>query len=180
MHYFRRINGVRPRRQFKKKSVLACLACAKGLAGPVRPPRNSLAGLVRLNRCVQGVRPGAVRQDNDSANDARLGQTVEATCPDQPDPCGAALFGENDTRSRRSLKKNACGDWHGRREGSGWSGQAASKLPRGPRTAESLRAGRVGGEGRQATIPPTIPGSVRQSRQPARTSQTLRGAARWY
>jgi hypothetical protein len=34
------------------------------------------------------------------------------------------------------------------REGAGWSGQAASKLPRRPRTAESLRAGREGGEGR--------------------------------
>ena len=32
------------------------LACEVGRVGPGRPPRNSLAGLVRLNRCVQDER----------------------------------------------------------------------------------------------------------------------------
>ena len=43
----------------------------------------------------------------------------------------------------------------------------ASKLPRGPRKAESLRAERKCGARRAATIPPTMPVSVRQSRRSA-------------
>jgi len=62
--------------------------------------------------------------------------------------------------------------------GVGWSGLAASKLLRGPRTAESLRAGRKIGVARAATIQPTMPGSVRQSRRPVRTNPPRHGTAR--
>ncbi|SFK38922.1 hypothetical protein SAMN04488082_12243 [Desulfomicrobium apsheronum] len=39
-----------------KKTCFLGLAGEAGLVGPVRPLRNSLAGLVRRNRCVQGVK----------------------------------------------------------------------------------------------------------------------------
>ncbi len=99
---------------------MVCLA-RRVRVGPGRPLRNSLAGLVRPNRCVQDVN---------------------------------GLLGE---------------------AGAGWSGQAASKLPRGPRKAESLRAGCERCAVRVATIPPTMPGSVKQSNRPARTNPPLHG-----
>ena len=63
--------------------------------------------------------------------------------------------------------------WPGWSGGAGRSGRIASELPRGPRTAESLHVGRSGGAVRPATIPPTMPGSVRQPMRTVRTSPPL-------
>jgi hypothetical protein len=40
---------------FRKRHFFAIVWSGRELVGPVRPLRNSLAGLVGLNRCVQGV-----------------------------------------------------------------------------------------------------------------------------
>ena len=162
-------------------------------ACPGWPPRNSLAGLVRLNRCVQGERekrrvrqrfrqrclarsdsrghqPGHAR----TAAELRGAKVAEERCVSNATfPC------TNPSTSLWVIPAQAgiqdfC--WFGA-GGSGMSWLAASKLPRGPRTAESLRAGRKGEAARQATIPPTMPGSVRQSRPPARISPNRCGTA---
>jgi len=173
------------------------LVGAAGRVGPGRPPRNSLAGLVRLNRCVRDVRAGQRGGQRFSQRClARSDSRGNLPRPTRPTTALRQSFQRYHYASFQSyrcviLEVSLCvipakagvqalggkrrGYSSGRSGGSGWSGQAASKLPRGPRTAESLRAGRTSEAARRTTIQPTMPGSVRQSRQPARTNPPRHG-----
>jgi hypothetical protein len=141
---------------------------AAGLGNPFRPPRNSLAGLVRRNRCMQGVRAGQCARQ-------RFRQRCQARS-DEPRNSLAGLVTDFPAPSWHCAAFIFAFFWSGRREGLVDPGRRASKLPRGPRRAESLRAGRSGA-GRRATIPPTMPGSVRQSRHTCPDQHDPRGSA---